>query len=85
MLAKSDELLPKADIERRFTYHPPKAGQPQQYEALRAGAKALALQVVDLCPDTRERALALTAIEEAVADVRQGPDTAVSGQALGRG
>jgi hypothetical protein len=54
------------DIEKRFTYHPPKAAQPQRYEAMREGAKQLAYQIENSCPDSREKSLALTKIEEAV-------------------
>lgn len=54
------------DIENRFTYHPPKEGQPAKYEALRPRFKDLAYIIEAQCPDSRERALALTKLEEAV-------------------
>lgn len=54
------------DIKNRFTYHPPKDGQPQKYEALRGHAKSLADQINDLCPESREKSLAITKLEEAV-------------------
>ena len=54
------------DIERRFTYHPPKEGQPVKYEALRTAFKDLAYLVEHYCPDSRERSLAVTKLEEAV-------------------
>lgn len=53
-------------IENNFTYHPPKLGQPERYAAIRAKAKELALMFAEECPSGRERALALTNLEEAV-------------------
>lgn len=52
-----------ADI---FTYHPPKPGQAERYTALRGAAHAYAIVVNDLTPSSRERSLALTAIQESV-------------------
>lgn len=60
-----DEDMEK-EIETRFTYHPPKAGQNAKYVDLRASAKEFATLVVKLCPASREQSLALTKIEEAV-------------------
>lgn len=55
-----------ADVINRFTYHPPRPGQPEVYEALRGQARALALSVVSLVPVGREQALALTHLEQAI-------------------
>ena len=52
-------------VENNFTYHAPKGDQQQKYEALRGKAKELANLIIDLCPDSRERALALTNLEQA--------------------
>lgn len=63
------DVLPQAeyeDLEKRFTYHPPKEGQPEKYHLLREAAKDLAALVTLNVPPSRERALALTKIEEAV-------------------
>jgi len=55
------------EIENRFTYHPPKdPNQIKKFEDLRAKAKELAIFTFELCPDSRERSLALTKLEEAV-------------------
>jgi len=54
-----------ADIENRFTYHPPKEGQAERYQDLRDQCKDLALNILGCCPPGRERALALTKLEEA--------------------
>jgi hypothetical protein len=54
------------NLERRFTYHPPKGDQPERYKVIRQEAKALAKLFVEKCPNGRERAIALTRLEEAV-------------------
>ena len=51
-------------IENAFTYHSPKEGQPEKYEALRAKAKELAYLIDELCPNSREKSLAMTKLEE---------------------
>jgi hypothetical protein len=54
------------ELLTRFTYHPPKGDQPGRYEAIRSHGIQLA-ELVDLeCPESREKSLALTRIEEAV-------------------
>ena len=54
------------EIETRFSYHPPKADQPERYNTIRGRAKELAYLIVDNTPESREQSLALTALEEAV-------------------
>jgi len=53
-------------LEHNFTFHPPKLGQPEVYEKILQHAKILAIHLNDVCPDSREKSLALTKIEEAV-------------------
>ena len=54
------------DFKNNFTYHKPKADQPERYEAIRAKAKELA-ELIDLdCPTSREKTLAFTKLEESV-------------------
>jgi hypothetical protein len=55
----------KYDLENTFRYHAPKADQPAKYEALRAKAKELAALILESVPDSRERSIALTKVEEA--------------------
>lgn len=56
-----------ADIENRFTYHPPvDQAQADIYVAIRDKAKELALFINDNTPECREQSLAMTALEEAV-------------------
>jgi len=54
------------DLNKRFTYHAPKEGQPQKYENIRKNALALAELLNAMCPDSREKSLAITSLEEAV-------------------
>lgn len=54
------------EIETRFTYHPPKAGQPEKYVELRDRAKELAYLIERLCPESREKSLAMTKLDEVV-------------------
>jgi hypothetical protein len=53
-------------IENNFTYHAPKEGQQEKYVAIRTKAKELAQLLLDMCPESRERSIALTEIETAV-------------------
>lgn len=58
--------MERAELENRFTYHAPSEGQPEKYEALRSKGSELAQLIVDTVPESREQALALTKIEEAI-------------------
>lgn len=53
-------------IEKNFTYHQPKEGQPEKYQEIRSYAFGFALLINDLCPDGREKSLAMTKLQEAV-------------------
>lgn len=53
-------------IENTFTYHAPKGTQQSRYEIIREKAKELAYILEDSCPDSREKSLAFTKLEEAV-------------------
>ena len=55
-----------AELRLRFTYHPPRSGQPERYTALRSKALELAELMVAECPASREQALALTNLEQSV-------------------
>lgn len=54
------------DLDKVFTYHAPKPGQPEQYEKLRAKARELAELVMVECPPSRERSLAMANLEQSV-------------------
>ena len=53
-------------LENNFRYHAPKDGQPEKYEALREKAKELAYLIEEVCPNSREKAVAMTQLETAV-------------------
>ncbi len=52
-------------IENLFTYHAPKDGQPERYQNIREHAKALAVVINDHCPESREKSLAITSLQQA--------------------
>lgn len=58
--------MPGYDIDNIFTYHRPFGSQPGRYEGIRAAAKALAEYILDACPESREKSLALTNVQQAV-------------------
>jgi hypothetical protein len=59
-------------IENSFTYHAPKAGQPELYKELRDKAKELALFIATSTPDSREQLIAIEKIEEAIMWANKG-------------
>lgn len=59
-------MITKEEIEKRFTYHPPKDGQPAKYKALRAKAKELAELIIETVPASREQSEAITCLETSV-------------------
>ena len=54
------------DVDNVFTYHAPKPGQPEKYEAIRDKAKEFCQLIDELTPESREQSIAATKIEEAV-------------------
>jgi hypothetical protein len=56
----------REQIEKAFVYHTPKGNQPARYTAIRAAAKGLAVLIDESCPDSREKSLAITKLEECV-------------------
>lgn len=53
-------------IDNNFTYHAPTTDQQLKYENLRAHAKSLAARINEYCPESREKSLAFTKLEEVV-------------------
>jgi hypothetical protein len=47
-------------------HHVPKEGQSEKYEAIRSKSLALAVFICKSCPDSREAALAITHLEQAM-------------------
>lgn len=64
--ADKDEKAQCPKIERSFTYQKPVGTQPERYVKLREQAKSLAHKIAGLCPDSREKVLALTKLEESI-------------------
>jgi hypothetical protein len=58
--------LDSTDLDNRFTYHAPKADQPVKYQEIRSCARDMADIIDDLAPDSREKSLAITKLEELV-------------------
>ena len=58
----------EVDINNRFTYHPPiqELNQADRYGEIREEARMFALMLTNECPESRERSLAITKLEEAV-------------------
>lgn len=54
------------ELDKRFSYQPPKPGQPERYVRLRDKAKELAFLIAGLTPASREQSIALTKLDEVV-------------------
>ena len=55
-----------SEIQNNFTYHEPTPEKLQKYEFIRTTARSLAYFIEDACPESREKSLSFTKIEEAV-------------------
>jgi hypothetical protein len=53
-------------IENNFRYHAPKEGKLEKYQAIREKAKELAYLIDELCPNSREKSMAFTNLEQSV-------------------
>lgn len=54
------------DIDNVFSYHSPKGDQAERYAVIRESAKELARIIDEKCPDSREKSLALTNLQQSV-------------------
>jgi hypothetical protein len=52
------------ELVRRFRHHPPKDGQRDRFEKVRQACLDLAVLVDTECPDSREKTLALTHLDD---------------------
>jgi hypothetical protein len=59
-------MIPDQDLDNRFTYHAPKNDQALRYEMIRDRARQFAEFINEKCPDSREKSLAVTHLEDAV-------------------
>lgn len=58
--------MQQTELENRFTYHATNAIIMPRFNAIREVARDVAQTINRLCPDSREKSLAFTALEEAV-------------------
>jgi hypothetical protein len=58
--------MDKNTIENIFSYHAPKTDQAQRYEKIRAAVRDLAGLINDACPESREKSLAVTNLQQSV-------------------
>lgn len=54
------------ELKNIFTYHAPTINQTQDYEQIRRQALDFADLVNTICPESREKSLAITSIQQAV-------------------
>lgn len=63
-LTKTEKDL--AELDNIFTYHAPHGTQTMRYEHLRTMAKMFSRSILNNCPPSRERSLALTSVQQTV-------------------
>jgi len=56
----------KKFLDGIFTYHAPKENQAERYAALRDQAKNLSYSIAQFCPESRERSVAITKLQECI-------------------
>lgn len=59
-------MITDEDLANRFTYHPPNPTQIDVYAQIRAIGHAFAVALNEMVPDSREKSLAITKLEEVV-------------------
>lgn len=63
---KGGNFMDDKTIDNNFKYHAPKDGQPALYQEIRDKAKGLAILIQSSVPESREKSLAITKLEESV-------------------
>lgn len=58
--------MERDELDRRFDHHVPNATELRRHEDVRTAAKSLAEWIDRLCPESREKSLAVTKLEEAM-------------------
>jgi hypothetical protein len=53
------------ELDKRFAHRPPKGGQVERYEKVRAAFRELAEKLNELCPESREKSVSFTELETA--------------------
>lgn len=59
-------MMTDSDLNKTFTYHAPHGDQAARYELLCHQAKILAFAINSSCPESREKSLAFTHLQEAI-------------------
>lgn len=54
------------DIQELFTYHAPKPGQPERYEAIRTAARAFATVLIENTLPSADQSAAIRSLRECV-------------------
>ena len=54
------------ELKNIFTYHPPKEGQVRRYSVLRDQAAEFGYTINIECPDSREKSLAITSLQQCI-------------------
>lgn len=64
---KTTEQIAKDDLKHRFDYHPPSTDEvASDHQSARLMLLEAAEEISRICPDGREKSLALTKLEEAM-------------------
>ena len=58
--------MDRKQLDQIFMYHPPFGTQPQRFLELRSNAKRLASMINAHCPESREKALAITSVQQCI-------------------
>lgn len=56
----------KEAIDDMFSYHPPEAGQPAHYDAIREGARQFAHTLIEHTPPSPDQSAAIRKLRECV-------------------
>lgn len=51
-------------LDNNFKYHTPNVNQLERYNQIREQSKKLACLIIEVCPNSRERSVAMTKLEE---------------------
>lgn len=59
-------MLSQEELEKRFSYHTPSSEKASLHELVQHGCGSLAKMLNEILPDSREKSLAFTKLEEAM-------------------
>lgn len=57
-------MIDQTDLDNRFDYHAPESSAIAGHETLRSHSKDFVSTINTVCPDSREKSLAITKLEE---------------------